>query len=194
VSSKHPFHWTLPALLTSLIASTAILPAACSTRPAPAPAPAPPATATPPAPAPAVGTTPAPAAGPAEGPLTLPERLAREAATRPSGGISADLVASALSDAGVPLGALKQVLARPVGARYCALARTAAGLVVSVCEFEDDAGAARGVDLSRRTFDRLIPGRRLIHRHGTLLTLTVGTPDARRAAEAARAEKAFAAL
>jgi len=132
--------------------------------------------------------------GEAEGPLTLQDRLAREAASRPSGAISAEAVAAALSDAGVPVGALKQVLARPVGARYCALARTAAGLVVSVCEFEDDAGAARGVDLSRRTFDRLIPGRRLTHRRGTLLTLTVGAPDTRRAAEAARAETAFAAL
>ena len=108
--------------------------------------------------------------------------------------LSAEAVAAGLSGAGVPLGALKQVLARPLGARYCALARTAAGLVVSVCEFEDDAGAVRGVDLSRRTFDRLIPGRRLTHRRGTLLTLTVGSPDARRAAEAARAETAFAAL
>jgi hypothetical protein len=124
----------------------------------------------------------------------LQQRLAREAARRPAGVISTEAVATALAAAGVPIGAPKQVLARSVGARYCALARTAAGLVVSVCEFEDDAGAARGVDLSRRTFDRLIPGRRLTHRRGTLLTLTVGAPDARRASEAARAERAFAAL
>ena len=69
------------------------------------------------------------------------------------------------------------MLARPLGARYCALARTASGLVVSLCEFDDDAQAARGVDLSRKTFDRLIPGRRLAHRRGTLLTLTLGAPD-----------------
>jgi hypothetical protein len=131
---------------------------------------------------------------PAEGPLTLQDRLAREAAGRPSGVIPAEAVAAALSEASVPIGALKQVLARPLGARYCALARTAAGLVVSVCEFEDDARAARGGELSRRTFDRLIPGRRLTHKRGTLLTLTVGAPDARRTAEATRAEKAFAAL
>jgi hypothetical protein len=179
-----------------LISLTTILTAACSARPIPAPAPA---------------ATPLPASDEkretgngkretgdgkweAEGPITLQERLVREAASRPPGVISAEAVAVALSDAGVPVGALKQVLARPVGARYCALARTAAGLVVSVCEFEDDAGAALGVDLSHRTFDRLIPGRRLTHRRGTLLTLTVGAPDTRRAAEAARAETAFAAL
>jgi hypothetical protein len=103
-------------------------------------------------------------------------------------------VAAALAGAGVPIGALKQVLARPLGARYCALARTASGLVVSVCEFDDDAQAARGVASSRRTFDRLIPGRRLAHNRGTVLTLTAGAPDPRRAAEAARAETAFAAL
>ena len=168
-----------------LVALTALLGAACHTRPAPPPAPA----AAAPAPAPMAADP-----GGVEPPQTLSERLTREAANRPAGAISAEAVAAALSDAGVPVGALKQVLARPLGARYCALARTAAGLVVSVCEFPDDAGAARGADLSRRTFDTLIPGRRLAHRRGTLLTLTVGAPDATRAAEAARAETAFAAL
>ena len=186
MSSKPLFHLTS---LTSLIALTVFV-AACS-RPAPTPTPA--AARAPAAAAPA--PVPAPAAGAAvEGPLSLPERLAREAANRPSGVLAAETVAARVSAAGVPLAALKQVLARPIGARYCALTRTAAGLVVSVCEFEDEAGAARGVDLSRRTFDRLIPGRRLMHKRGTLLTLTVGTPDARRDAEAARAASAFAAL
>jgi hypothetical protein len=129
-----------------------------------------------------------------EGPLTLNERLAREAASRPSGALPAETVAAKLSAAGVPLGALKQVLARPLGARYCALARTTSGLVVSLCEFDDDAQAARGVDLSRKTFDHLIPGRRLAHRRGTLLTLTLGAPDATRLAESARAEAVFATL
>ena len=166
-----------------VIALTFVLTAACSARPAlPSPPPPP--------------SAPAPVATPsaAEAPLGLYERLAREAATRPPGVIAAETVATALSAAGVPLGAPKQVLARPLGARYCALARTAAGLVVSVCEFDDDAQAARGVDLSHRTFDRLIPGRRLTHKRGTLLTLTMGTPDAKRAAEATRAESVFAAL
>jgi hypothetical protein len=108
--------------------------------------------------------------------------------------ISTEAVAAALSAAGVPIGPPKQVLARPLGARYCALARTSSGLVVSVCEFDDDAQAARGVDLSHRTFDTLIPGRRLTHNRGTLMTLTLGTPDAKRAAEAARAESVFASL
>ena len=156
---------------------------------------APPSPSSPPPPSPpAVAAAPVAAAAASDGPLSLNQRLAREAAGRPSGVISTETVAATLSAGGVPIGALKQVLARPLGARYCALARTAAGLVISVCEFDDDAQAARGIDLSRKTFDRLIPGRRLTHKRGTLMTLTVGTPDARRAAEAARAESVFAAL
>ncbi len=169
-----------------VMALTLVLTAACSTRPAP-PAPSSP-------PSAASAAPPAPVAAAGEGPLSLNQRLAREAAGRPSGVISAETVAATLSAAGVPIGTLKQVLARPLGARYCALARTAAGLVVSVCEFDDDVQAARGVDVSRKTFDRLIPGRRLTHKRGTLMTLTVGTPDAKRAAEAARAESVFASL
>ena len=165
---------------------TSMLAAACHTRPTPPSPPSPP-TASQPA-----AAEPAPAA--VEGPLTLNERLAREAASRPSGALPAETVAAKLSAAGVPIGALKQVLARPLGARYCALGRTASGLVVSLCEFDDDAQAARGVDLSCKTFDRLIPGRRLAHRRGTLLTLTLGAPDPTRLAEGARAEAVFATL
>ena len=170
----------------SVLALTSILIAACHERPTPpSPPPPPPPTASQPAAAEPAGVA---------GPLTLIERLAREAASRPSGSLPAETVAAKLSAAGVPIGALKQVLARPLGARYCALARTASGLVISLCEFDDDAQAARGVDLSRRTFDRLIAGRRLAHRRGTLLTLTLGAPDPTRLAEGARAEAVFATL
>jgi hypothetical protein len=174
-----------PNSSSCVLALASILTVACHARPTPPPPAPPPATA--PAPVPA-----APAA--VEEPLTLNERLAREAARRPPGVIRAESVAAALSAAGVPIGSLRQVLARPLGARYCALGRTASGLVVSLCEFDDDAQAARGVDLSHRTFDRLIPGRRLAHKRGTLLTLTLGAPDAKRSAEGARVEAAFAAL
>jgi hypothetical protein len=173
-----------PVLLLALAAMSF---GACHQRSAPPPSPVAEPAAPPPAPAPPAPPTPG-------APLSLPERLAREAAARPAGVLKVEVAAAALSAAGVPVGPLKQVLARPVGARYCALGRTGAGLVVSLCEFDDDTQAARGVDLSRRTFDRLIPGRRLAHRRGTLLTLTLGAPDPRRAAEGARAEAAFAAL
>src|SRR5262249_9027480 len=92
--------------------------------------------ASPPAAAPAPLPDPLPA-GRGEG--TLDQRLAKEAAERPAGALRAEAVAAALAARGVPVGPLKQVLARPLGARYCAMARTPAGLVVSLCEFDDDA-------------------------------------------------------
>src|SRR5262245_7413639 len=101
---------------------------------APPPLPAPRAVPDPPAPAPVSATV----AGPTGAPLTLAEQLEREAATRPRAAMSAETVAAALSAGGVPVGPLKQVLARPLGARYCALGRTPAGLIVSLCEFDDD--------------------------------------------------------
>jgi len=126
--------------------------------------------------------------------LTLVERLAREARGRPTAAPRAEDVVAALSAAGVAVGPLKQVLARTVGARYCATARTAAGLAVAVCEFGDAAQADSGLAYSRRTFDRLIPGRRLSRNRGTVLTLTPPEPEPRFETEAGRIAAVFAAL
>jgi hypothetical protein len=65
-------------------------------------------------------------------------------------------------------------------------------LGVAVCEFADDAEAARGLDYSQRTFDRLIPNRRLVRNHRTVLTLTQATPAPDDGA--ARAARIFASL
>jgi len=138
----------------------------------------------------------APTAGadPADQYLSLGERLAREAGARPAGAIPAETVAAALAAAGVPLGPIHQVLGRTIGARYCALVRTPAGVVVSICEFASDDEAARGLALSQRTFDRLISGRHLARNRGTVLTLTSGAPDGTRDAQVQRAAAAFAAI
>jgi len=132
---------------------------------------------------------------------TLAERLSAEAQGRPATSLSAERVTEALSRAGLALGPLTQVLGRTIGARYCASTATPAGLGVAVCEFADDAEAARGLDYSHRTFDRLVPGRTLLRNRGTVLTLTPGDPGAANApapapavAEATRAATAFAAL
>jgi hypothetical protein len=123
--------------------------------------------------------------------LTLAERLTREASSRPAGALRAEDVAAALQRAGLGLAPMQQVLARTVGARFCMSARTEAGMGVAVCEFADDAEAARGLDYSRRTFDRLIPDRRLLRNHRTVLTLTGAQAlDG----QAARAAEAFASL
>jgi hypothetical protein len=126
--------------------------------------------------------------------LTLAERLMREAGSRPAGALRAEEVATALERAGLALRPMKQVLARTVGARFCMSTQTGAGLGVAVCEFADDADAARGLDYSRRTFDHLIPNRRLARNHRTVLTLTRAQPTPALDDQAARAVQAFASL
>jgi hypothetical protein len=169
------------ASLALLSLAAAIAVTACSTRPQPAPA----AVAAPPPPA---------AAAPADGRLDLGQRLAREAASRPGGGLRVEAVASALAGAGLTLGPLHQVLGRTVGARYCASARSPAGSALALCEFADEGEAARGLDYSRATFDRLVPGRRLLRARNLTLTLTPAESGLRFADEAARAASILAAL
>lgn len=152
-------------------------------------------------PSPGQTSPPAPLASPSPGApdegerLTLQERLAREAASRPAGGLRAEAVAAAFARDGIALSPWQQVLARTVGARFCLAAHSAAGLGVSVCEFRDPADAARGLAGSHATFDRLIPNRRLESNRGTVLTLTrapAAPPALDR--EAARAARLFASL
>jgi hypothetical protein len=126
--------------------------------------------------------------------LTLAERLTREAGSRPAGALRAEEVATALQRAGIELRAMKQVLARTVGARFCMSTQTGAGLGVAVCEFADDAEAAAGLDYSQRTFDRLIPNRRLIRNHGTVLTVTRPQEVPALDEQTERAVRAFASL
>ena len=128
---------------------------------------------------------------PATALLTLGERLTREAAARPARAPDVEAVTAALGRSGLSLGPVMQVLARTVGARYCASTATAAGLGVAVCEYGDDAEAERGLVYSRRAFDRLIPGRTLLRNRATVITLT--GDDGRGAGPALAAERAAAA-
>ena len=169
------------ACLALLSLAAALTVTACSTRPrltAATTAAAPPPAAT----------------APADGRLNLGQRLAREAATRPGGGLRVEAVASAFAGAGLRLGPLQQVLGRTVGARYCASARSPAGSALALCEFADEAEAARGLDYSHATFDRLVPGRRLLRARNLTLTLTPADAGPRFADEAARAASILAAL
>jgi hypothetical protein len=104
--------------------------------------------------------------------LSLIERLGHEAGTRPAAQPPVEAVAAALNGKGVPLERWKQVLASPIGARFCMAGQTAHGNVVAVCEFADDQQAERGITYSKQTFDRLIPNRTLLRRASTVLTLT----------------------
>lgn len=175
----------LGALKTSAVASavaTAVAMTACTPPPRRAPA-------APPPPVAAVASPARPPEAPSLGGL-----LAGELRGRPGATPSVEQVASALQRAGVALPPMKQVLARTVGARYCAASTTTVGLAVAVCEFGSDADADRGLSFSRRTFDPLIPGRSLTRNRTTVLTLTPPSTSAQVRVQAAHVAAAFAAL
>jgi hypothetical protein len=114
---------------------------------------------------------------PASSALSLMERLAAEQAGRsPATAPRAETVQAALATRGLPVERWKQVLASPVGARFCLAGSTELGVGVAVCEYDRPDAARAGRDRSRAVFDRLIPGRQLLVRGTTLLTLT--RPDA----------------
>jgi hypothetical protein len=126
--------------------------------------------------------------------LPLGERLAREAASRSAAGLRAERVQQALAGQGIALARWKQVLASPVGARFCMAGLTGTGLAVAVCEYADSAQATRGQAISHARFDRLIPDRALIRNGATLLTLTRPSPGPAFRAETERVSEIFAAL
>jgi hypothetical protein len=127
--------------------------------------------------------------------LPLPERLVAEARTRPAARLRPEAVRQALEAAGITLPHWRQVLGSTVGARYCMAGQTSAGLAVALCEFDDPASADRGLEYSRATFDRLIPGRQLRRKENSLLTVAA-PPGAGRAiaGQAERVTEIFAAL
>jgi len=171
---------TLSFFLIALTGTSAVL-TACTPRPQPAP------------PSPPTAAKPANSGRPAEAP-SLGGLLAGEREGRLPAAPTVEQVAMALQRAGVSLAPMKQVLARTVGARYCAASTTNAGLAIAVCEFAGDADAERGLAFSRRTFDGLIPGRSLTRNRTTVLTLTPASSNADARAQAQDVSKTFATL
>jgi hypothetical protein len=149
--------------------------------PRPAPKPAQDLVATPRAPAPPLSRVP------------LRTRLADEAASRPASALRAEQLFLALERRGLLLSRKRQVLASTVGARYCELAVSDAGLGVSLCEYGDDAAARAGSEASHRLFDPIVPGRTLLTHAGSLLTLTSAESERARR-EASTIANTFAAL
>jgi hypothetical protein len=115
-------------------------------------------------------------------PLSLAERLMHEASDHPEARAAVEATVARLRDDGIVFTRTRQALARPLAARYCATALTAAGLGLSLCAFTDAQAAEAGRVLSQQSFDALIPGRTLLVRRSSLLTIT------KPASEAARAE------
>jgi hypothetical protein len=126
--------------------------------------------------------------------LTLIERLTREATQRPAARPRVEEVLAALGTRGIATAGWKQVLASPVGARYCMAGQTAGGVGLAVCEYESPAAAAAGRDRSHALFDRLIPNRLLTVNRTTLLTLTRPTAEPALASEAERVRTLFTSL
>jgi hypothetical protein len=126
--------------------------------------------------------------------LSLGERLQQERTTRPAAHPTPEELAAALTQQGVSLERWQQVLASPIGARFCMAGQTALGNVVAVCEFGDGQQAERGVAYSKATFDRLIPNRTLLRRGSTVLTLTRGDASSKGADEARAISGVFSAI
>jgi hypothetical protein len=104
--------------------------------------------------------------------LSLIEQLQKEATLRPSETIRAEAIFSALSSQGIVVPKTTQVLARPIGARFCLSGMSDLGLTVVACEFSNNEEAHKGLTYSEKTFGPWIPNRRLYVNQKTLLTLT----------------------
>ncbi len=114
---------------------------------------------------------------PAASPATLAERLGAELAARPRGALTLDGLVAQIGHRGLVLARTRQVLAAPIGARYCAAALTAEGLGLSVCEFDSADAALAARAFSKTQFDALVPDRRLYVNGQSLLTLAQVRPE-----------------
>jgi hypothetical protein len=103
--------------------------------------------------------------------VSLVDRLAREASSRPAGAVRSEALVAALETRGVKVARSRQVLGKTLDARYCAIAVTAAGLVASVCEFDTAAAAAAAAKDSERRFGKPMPDRRFVTNGKSLLTI-----------------------
>ena len=96
--------------------------------------------------------------------------LQTEAANRPKGTTSVEQVIAAVEGLGTKM-THRQVLASPLKAHYCENGSTAAGLGMSICEFDDAAKAGAGKERSLEIFKKF--GKRTLLVNGaTLLTVT----------------------
>jgi hypothetical protein len=99
----------------------------------------------------------------------------------------------AFKRAGVETSAVRQHLAKPFGAEYCAGAEAGHGVVVSLCEYASPAAASTGRSASAKGLGS-IPNREIVQNGATTLTLReqARTPESHALVE--RMKRAFAAL
>jgi hypothetical protein len=97
-------------------------------------------------------------------------KLAVEAQGRPTNTPKGEDVLAAIVTSGVPLQDEAQHLASTIGAHFCIGAKSPAGLAISACEYDDEAGALAGRAMSAKAF-AVIEHRDILLNKKTTLTI-----------------------
>jgi hypothetical protein len=119
--------------------------------------------------------------------------LRREAAARPSATPTVEDVLAALAAGKIAILRKQQVLAAPIGARYCVAAVSRAGLNMSICEFESAEAAKLGRDKSQQMW-KAVPRRTLTLNAKTMLTTILVDDELKARTDREEAERRFRAL
>ena len=101
--------------------------------------------------------------------LPLFEKLAVERADQPAGSLRADALYDAIEKEGIAVSRRRQVLAFTVDAAYCLKADAAPDIDLIVCEFDDDAGLAKG---KKAMLKEPYPRRELLTRKSSTISVT----------------------
>lgn len=116
-----------------------------------------------------------------------------EALHRPTGTLRVEDVLVAFKSAGVETSMLRQHLAKPFGAEYCAGAEAGPDVVLSLCEYASSEAATRGRGASTKGLST-IPNREIVQNGATTLTLRERTRTPASHALVERLKRAFAML
>lgn len=121
------------------------------------------------------------------------EKLQQESSARVTGNPRAEDVVSALQKAGLQLRDPRQHAAAPMRALFCIGAQSENNVSLSVCEYEGDAAARAGRELSMDAF-KDIPNREVSVNRSTTLTLLQSPRTLRSETEVKRALDVFKSL
>jgi hypothetical protein len=123
----------------------------------------------------------------------IPALFRAEAASRPAHTARVEDVLAAFESSGVQVSDVRQHLAKPFGADYCAGAEASRGVVLSVCEYRSPAAATAGRIASAKGLAS-IPNRQITQNGATTLTLRDREHSATSRGVVESMQRAFAAL
>jgi hypothetical protein len=106
--------------------------------------------------------------------LSVPDRFAREATSRPTGVPRIEDCLAAWKAVGAEIREERQHLGAPFQALYCDGFQTGNDVHVSVCEYKDAAAATAGREVSEKGFAS-VPDRKVYRNGGTTFTVRIGT-------------------